>query len=93
MQFRLQGWTGWRSISLNNLKLAEGQLLFILLLYDVIMEHLFDYRLVVLKEWLRYPEVLRPVLTLKARYISHTFKAKKRMLNYFCLAHWDKEAF
>jgi hypothetical protein len=73
--------------------LVHGQLLFVFLLYDVITEHLFDNRLVVLQEWLRYPEVLRPVLALKARYIPHTFKAKERMLNYFSLTHRDKEAF
>jgi hypothetical protein len=73
--------------------LVHGQLLFIFLLYDVITEHLFDNRLVVLQEWLRYPQVLRPILTLKARYIPHTFKAKERMLNYFRLAHRDKQSF
>jgi hypothetical protein len=63
------------------------------MLIHVITEHLFDYRLVVLQEWLRYPQVLRPVLTLKAGYIPHTFEANEGMLNYFCLTHWDKEAF
>ena len=73
--------------------LVHGKLLLIFVLYEVIMEHLFDDRLVVLQEWLRYPEVFRPVLTLKGGYIPHTFKAKHRMLNYFCLTHRDEEAF
>jgi hypothetical protein len=73
--------------------LVNGRPLFIFLLSHVITEHLFDDRLIVLQEWLRYPEVLRPVLTLKASYIPQTFKAKEGMLNYFRLAHRDKEAF
>jgi hypothetical protein len=73
--------------------LVKGHLLFIFVLYEVIMEHFFDNGLVVLQEWLRYPEVFRPILTLKAGYIPHSFKAKHRMLNYFSLTHRDKEAF